>query len=204
MLEFSTESLIASLGYAGIFLLMIANGATSFPSSQALYIIAGYFISTNALMAIPVVIAGALGNTAGNILLYEVARAKGISYLRTLKIFPDEGISRAQQAFARKGAWFVFVGKLIPAIKVFVPIPAGLSGMKRTLYIPLILVSSALWSVPFLAIGFFFGKSSDVFGTYAIFLLAAALIATAIIYSQMKKEMALPANKHPAPDNESH
>lgn len=197
MFEFGTESLIASLGYVGIFLLMVANGATSFPSSQALYIIAGYFVSTNALMVVPVVIAGALGNTLGNILLYEVARAKGISYLRGLKVFPDEGIARAQEAFARKGAWFVFVGKLIPAIKVFVPIPAGLSAMRRTLYIPLILISSAVWSVPFISIGFFFGKSSDVFGTYAVFLLAIALVVTAVLYSQMKKEIASPTPDEP-------
>ena len=48
------ESTISLAGYFGIFVLMIANGAVSFPSSQVLYIIAGYFIAQGNLLLLPV------------------------------------------------------------------------------------------------------------------------------------------------------
>jgi membrane protein DedA with SNARE-associated domain len=183
-----TEIIIVSFSYVGIFALMISNGFLSFPSSQVLYIICGYFISTGTLSLPVVIFAGALGNTVGNIILYEVARAKGVKYLTRFQIFGEREIRKVQVAFNKKGAWFLAVGKLIPALKVFIPIPAGLAKMNRTLYISIIAVTSVLWTLPFLAIGYFFGKSSDVFGKYAIVLTIIAFIVFAVFYKFMNSE----------------
>ncbi len=188
MPEFSVEQFIATLGYLGIFLLMISNGAITFPSSQVLYIITGYFIFTGNLNLVLVIIAGTLGNTIGNILLYEVARAKGLKYIIKFKLFPEKIVQKAIVAFKKKGAWFAFIGKLLPAIKVFVPIPAGISHMPRPLFAMLMLVASAIWTLPFIAIGYYFGKSSDVFGTYAIVLLVIAVIVGLVFYRYMNSE----------------
>ncbi|MCI0533046.1 hypothetical protein L0Y49_02380, partial [bacterium] len=76
-MESNIENIIIASGYIGIFALMIANGLLSFPSSQALYIIAGYFVFTEDLSLALVSLFGALGNTVGNIALYEIVRAKG-------------------------------------------------------------------------------------------------------------------------------
>ena len=89
MFDIPLESIIVSLGYLGIFLLMIANGFISFPSSQILYIIVGYFISIGTLALVAASLVGALGNTIGNIILYEFSRRKGISYITQYKMFPQ-------------------------------------------------------------------------------------------------------------------
>lgn len=172
------ETVIAISGYFGIFVLMIANGAVSFPSSQALYIIAGYFIAREDLFLIPVALVGALGNTVGNIILYELARKHGRTFIARMKIFPLRELAKVETAFRKKGAWFIFIGKLLPAIKVFVPIPAGLGKMSRPLFAILMFVASFIWSLAFISIGYFFGKSSDLFGRFAIIL---ALVATVVI-----------------------
>lgn len=188
MSQETIESIVLFSGYAGIFFLMIANGVVSFPSSQILYIIAGYFVFTGHLNLFLVALAGALGNTIGNIILYELARRKGLAYLARWKIFPERELKKVQIAFNKKGAWFLFVGKLLPAIKVFIPIPAGIARMNRYLYTGIILVSSSLWPFPFLAIGYYFGKSAHVFGTYAIILALIALIVATIFYKFMNSE----------------
>ena len=175
---------------------MISNGVVSFPSSQILYIITGYFIFTGDLGLLPVVIVGAIGNTIGNIVLYELVRAKGVRYVETIAVklyqIPKEkferNLSKVQVAFQKKGAWFVFVGKLVPALKVFVPIPAGLAKMNRALYSTTILIASTIWTLPFIAIGYYFGKSSDVFGKYAIALILVALVVLAIFYKYINSE----------------
>ena len=182
MTDITIETLIQGGSYFAIFLLMIANGAVSFPSSQVLYFISGYFIARGDLLLVPVALVGALGNTFGNIILYELARMHGRTFIARMKIFPLRELAKVEMAFRKKGAWFIFIGKLLPAIKVFVPIPAGLGKMSRPLFAILMFVASFIWSFAFIAIGYFFGKSSDLFGRYAIILTLIATIVILLFY----------------------
>jgi len=184
----SLESIILQLSYFGVFLLMIANGIATLPSSQLLYIIAGYFVSTGFFNLWVLLFVGALGNTIGNIILYEIVRSKGLKYITKFKIFPKREIMKVQVAFKKRGVWFVFIGKLIPALKVLVPIPAGLAKMNRIAYITIIFISSFIWASIFIAIGFFFGKSTTVFKAYLPILFVIALIVIWMFYKYMNSE----------------
>jgi membrane protein DedA with SNARE-associated domain len=180
--DITIESTIASASYFGIFVLMIANGAVSFPSSQILYIVAGYFIAQGSLSLVGVALVGALGNTIGNVILYELVRKHGRTFIERIKLFPTRELAKVEHAFKKKGAWFLFVGKLLPAIKVFVPIPAGLGKMSRALFASLMFVASFIWSLAFISIGYFFGKSTDLFGRYAVILVIVALVVVLLFY----------------------
>lgn len=184
--ETTIETIITAASYGGIFLMMIANGAASFPSSQILYIVVGYFIARGDLALAPAVIAGALGNMIGNMILYELARRKGVEYITRFKLFPLEIVRRTEAAFRKRGAWFIFVGKLLPAIKVFVPIPAGIGKMHRGLFAVIMVIATAIWVLPFTAVGYFFGKSRDVFGAYAFVLLIIAAVVVALFFRYLK------------------
>jgi membrane protein DedA with SNARE-associated domain len=167
---------------------MISNGFISFPSSQVLYIIAGYFVFKGDLSLAAVITVGTIGNTIGNIILYEVARRKGLMYLTKFQVFREREIKKVQAVFQKKGVWFLAIGKLVPALKVFIPIPAGLAKMNRGLYTVIIIITSAIWSTPFLAIGYYFGKSSRVFGKYAIIMTIIAFVVMAVFYKFMNSE----------------
>ncbi len=182
MTDITIETLIQGGSYFAIFVLMIANGAVSFPSSQVLYIITGYFVAQGDLALTLVALAGASGNTVGNIILYELARTHGRTFIARMKIFPLRELAKVETAFRKKGAWFIFIGKLLPAIKVFVPIPAGLGKMSRALFAFLMFIASFIWSLAFIAIGYFFGKSSDLFGNYAIILAIIAAVVILLFY----------------------
>lgn len=182
------ETLIQGGSYFAIFALMITNGAVSFPSSQVLYIIAGYFIAQGNLALSLVVLVGAIGNTIGNIILYELARKHGRTFIEKMKIFPSRELAKVEKAFHKKGAWFIFVGKLLPAIKVFVPIPAGLGKMSRPLFASLMFTASLIWSLAFISIGYFFGKSSDLFGHYAIILVIIAIVVVLLFYKYINSD----------------
>ena len=185
------EAIIVTLGYLGIFLLMISNGISMFPSSQFLYMICGYFISTNNLSLPLVMLAGATGNTIGTIVLYEITRSKGLEYILKFKIFPEREVRKVQAAFHKKGLWFLFFGKLLPAIKVFVPIVAGIGKASRVPYAVIMFVTSLIWTIPFITIGYIFGKSSDVFGVYAVVLMFVALVVVALFYKYINSQEVL-------------
>jgi len=183
-----TETIIASFSYFGIFALMVSNGFVSFPSSQVLYIIAGYFISTGKLSLPLVIVVGTIGNTIGNIILYEIARSKGLAYLTKIPSFPERELRKVEEVFKKKGARFLIIGKLIPALKVFVPIPAGLAKMDRALYVTIIVITSAIWTLPFISIGYIFGKSTRTLGSYAVVLTIIAFVVVAFFYRSMNSK----------------
>jgi membrane protein DedA with SNARE-associated domain len=188
MTDFNIELLIQGGSYLAIFFLMVANGSVSFPSSQVLYIITGYFIAQGNLVLLPVALVGALGNTVGNVILYELVRKHGRAFVARMKLFPTRELAKVEAAFHKKGAWFIFIGKLLPAIKVFVPIPAGLGKMHRGLFATLMFAASFIWSLAFISIGYFFGKSSDLFGKYALVLVAVAAIVLFLFYRYLNSD----------------
>jgi membrane protein DedA with SNARE-associated domain len=176
------EALILAGSYGAIFLLMVANGAVSFPSSQLLYIIAGYFVSKGNLAWAPVIILGAIGNTIGTIILYEVVRRYGRDVVFKWKLFDPMILSKVEIAVARKGWWFLFIGKLLPAIKVFIPIPAGLGKMHRGGFAGIMFLASVIWASAFTFFGYTFGKSFHIFGWYGIGISLFALVIVGLFF----------------------
>lgn len=173
------EAIILATSYVGIGILMVANGFASFPSSQILYIIVGYFIGTGYLALIPASLVGALGNTIGNIALYEFTRRYGIDALKRFQIYRESEVRKIEAVFRKRGAWFIFIGKLLPAIKVFMPVVAGLGKLRRDLFAGIIFTASWIWALGFIAIGYVFGKSTEVFKAYAFILV---LVAATVVY----------------------
>lgn len=182
------EEIILGSSYLGIFLLMVANGFFSFPSSQILYILVGYFVSTGFLSLLPASILGAIGNTVGNIAMYEAVRAKGIGYVKRFQMIREDDLRRVDIVFRKKGLWFLFVGKLLPAIKVFIPIPAGLAKVHRGKFAGLMLSASWIWSLGFIAIGYFFGKGAELWKSYGILLMVIAGFVVFLFYRLLHSE----------------
>lgn len=185
------EPIILGWSYAGIFFLMVANGFSSFPSSQVLYIIVGYFVGTGYLGPFPASLFGALGNTVGNVLLYEGVRAKGVSFLKRWGVYREHDIRKIEVVFKKRGAWFLFVGKLLPAIKVFVPIPPALAKFDRRLFTLIMFFASWVWSGIFITIGYVFGKNAGLWKSYGIILLVVAIVVVGLFYRYMNSETIL-------------
>lgn len=181
---------------------MIANGFFSFPSSQVLYIIVGYFIGTGYLALFPASLIGALGNTIGNVLLYEAIRKKGVGFMKLLTQIRDDDLRKIEMVFRKRGAWFLFIGKLLPSIKVFVPIPAALGRMHRGLYAIIMFCASWIWSLIFIAIGYVFGKDTSVFKSYALILILVAATVVYLFYRYMNSKEILDAIANDAGNTE--
>ncbi len=156
------HSLISTGSYVAIFILMITNGSVNFPSSQFLYVICGYFVSTGSLMFVPTVIAGALGNTIGNIITFLLIKKYDKPLARKLLMVDEATFSKVHSAlhavFMKRGMWYIFFGKLIPSVKAFIPIVAGLANTRTYLTSVLFFIASTIWAVLITSIGYFFGE----------------------------------------------
>ncbi len=176
------ETILVFSGYAGIFALMSANGLISFPSSQILYLLAGYLSSLGFFNPALIIFIGALGNTLGNMGLYEITRTRGVNYALSVSLLPQSSFERVSNFLSGRGLWFVFLGKLIPAIKVAVPIAAGLGKTPRVKTGLIFFFSSLLWATFFVYAGLIFGKSTDLISRYSLSIAFIAILIALFLY----------------------
>ncbi len=188
------EEIIITFTYFGILFLMTLNGFISFPSSQLVYIIAGYFAFTSDLNLLYIILIGALGQTIGNLILYEVARKKGVKYsIKFIQIFfpmldSEKEVRKLQIAFNKRQKTLLFIGKLANPSKIFIPIPAGIAKMNRAIFLIITYITSSLWALGFALIGYYFGKSFKNFGFIGIGLLIAFILVMIYFYRLMNSD----------------
>lgn len=183
---------IQHFSYIGIFVLMTANGMVNFPSSQILYVLCGYFVGKGTLALTPTVIAGTLGNTLGNALTFLLVKKYEKPLARKLLMLDEATFTKVHTAlhetFSRKGMWWIFFGKLIPSVKAFIPVVAGLAETKTKLTITLFFIASFLWALLIISIGYFFGKQASLASLSGVSLAIGAVVFF-ILYSKISKQL---------------
>ncbi len=125
-------------GYAAVFVLMLLESACIPIPSEVIMLFGGAL--AGGLLAsghahvglVGVALAGAVGNLAGSLLAYWVGRAGGRALLerygRYLLIRPEH-LDRAERFFARRGSLAVLIGRVLPVVRTFISLPAGVAEM---------------------------------------------------------------------------
>jgi membrane protein DedA with SNARE-associated domain len=130
------QHFIASYGYVAIFALMLLESAC-IPIPSELIMTFGGALAAGAvpgtqLNLAGVIIAGVAGNVAGSYVAWAVGRYGGQPALRRwgrrLRV-RDHDLERATQWFDRYGPRAVLIGRLLPVIRTFISLPAGIAGM---------------------------------------------------------------------------
>ena len=129
---------VATYGYLAIFLLMVLESACIPIPSEVTMVFGGALISATFLAPElqlefwPVVLAGTFGNLVGSWIAYWVGYVGGRPFVarwgRYLLIRPHE-VDRAHDWFERYGEAAVFFGRLLPVIRTFISLPAGVVRM---------------------------------------------------------------------------
>ncbi|MCF7844069.1 DedA family protein [Candidatus Gracilibacteria bacterium] len=181
------HSLLSSFSYLAIFVLMLSNGVTNLPSSQIVYLICGYFVSTGNLQFIPTIIFGALGNTIGNTIAFLLIKKYKLPLARKLLMVDEATFDKVHSAlnstFTKRGMWWLFFGKLIPSVKAFIPIIAGLANTKTKITLFIFLVASFIWATGITSLGYYFGENI----TLKSFTIVSLVIGSIIIFVVYKK-----------------
>ncbi|MFQ5513493.1 MAG: DedA family protein [Myxococcota bacterium] len=164
-LETAVDWVIATVGawgYIGIFAMMFVESSfVPFPSEVAL-IPAGYLASRGEMDPVLAVLAGVCGSLGGAAFNYSLAHRLGRPVLerigRYFLIGPAQ-FERADRYFAEHGEITTFVGRLIPAVRQLISIPAGLARMHLGRFVLYTALGSGLWSTVLVVIGYLAGES---------------------------------------------
>src|SRR3954466_1416477 len=125
-------NVVGDLGLAGIFVLMLLESACIPIPSEATMLFAGFNVADGHYSLFAAVAAGVLGNLVGSWIAYAVGYYGRVDVLekhgRKLHIKPEPR-GGADRWFQRWGAPTVFFARLLPIIRTFISLPAGVARM---------------------------------------------------------------------------
>ena len=134
------EDWVIQYGLVAIFLLMLAESACIPFPSEVTMLVGGWYVATGDLDFVAVSVAGVAGNVVGSWLAYGVGRTLGREVLDRYGkyvLIRSHDIDKAERWWERYGEAATFFSRLLPVIRTFISLPAGIARMpfvKFTVY----------------------------------------------------------------------
>jgi membrane protein DedA with SNARE-associated domain len=165
--------LIQSAGYFGVFALMVLN-ATAIPiPSEVTLPFAGFLSSQGNLVLLFVIIAGILGDLVGSLIGYAIGFFLEENLLLSLIkkygkfiLVTEHDYKLATTWIKKYGAPVVFVGKMLPGVKSFIAVAAGITEVKFTKFIICNLLAVLIYVPVVTYVGFYLGNKWGTLGGY--------------------------------------
>jgi membrane protein DedA with SNARE-associated domain len=191
----TTTSIISSMGYVGIFFLMVLESALIPIPSEVIMPFSGFLVSVGKLGLVGVILAGSFGNLVGSIATYwlglRLGRTAIIRYGKYV-FFKKKHLEYTERLFVKYGDKVTFVGRLLPAIRTYISLPAGIgltNFIKFTVYT---FVGSLIWNTLLAYAGLELGINWRHIDKYSGYLYTIAIISTItiivwIFYNKMRK-----------------
>lgn len=195
-------NIITTLGYPGIFLLMLLEGLLFPIPSEIVMAFGGYLAYSSQLpseIGIPafiiLLLAGSLGNMVGAYLAYLLGDYGGIPLILRYGryVMLDKGsIDWAQTWFGKYGNSSVFLTRLVPVFRTFISIPAGVAKMNRGHFLLFTLAGALIWDSILIYFGYLLGPNwnsiIDWFNKFTdVALVALAALIIWAVWSRVAK-----------------
>lgn len=201
---------LENLNYWVVTLFMaIESSFIPFPSEVVVPPAAWKAMADDSLNIFLVIVFATIGADLGALVNYGLSRWLGRpivykfanSCLGHMCLIDEEKVKNAEEYFRRHGAASTFFGRLVPAVRQLISIPAGLSGMKMTPFLIYTTLGAGLWNTVLALIGYGIYHYTDLKTTedvyllastysheigYAILIIVAAVIGV-LIYKGLKK-----------------
>ena len=212
-------SFLAHHGLWAVFALMAVDAV--FPAASELVMLYGGALASGALAQdlnvlgtprsgfgayIAIALAGTIGYTLGGIAGWAIGLYGGRPLLerhgRWFHLGPER-LERAERWFNHWGDWTVLIGRILPVVRSFVSIPAGVLEMRFWRYVVLTLIGSAIWCFVLAGAGWGLGASWHRFDhdfRYLEILVALAVIAlVAYVIFRRRRSTTIPNRASDSP-----
>ena len=151
---------ISSIGYAGVFILMTLESAALPVPSEVVMPFAGYLAYQGFFNLYIISILGALGCTAGSVISYYIGYKGGRPFIEKYGKYLFIETSHMQLAetwFNKYGDRAVFFSRLLPVVRTFISLPAGIGKYDLKKLVTFSFIGSLPWCFALAYVGFSLG-----------------------------------------------
>ena len=181
------------LGYLGIALLMFLDNVFPPIPSEIIMPSAGYSASQGSLTLLGVILAGSLGSMLAAALLYWVgyqfshaAIFRFVDRYGKYLFIKSDDVKKSLTWFEEYGHRIVFFGRMVPAVRSLISIPAGMSRMPFWKFMLFSSLGTIIWTTFLACVGFYFGENQalmhEIFSQVGYVILGIVLVIIAVIF----------------------
>lgn len=160
---------ISSLGYFGVGLMMAIESACIPLPSEIIMPFAGYLVSRGEMTMLGITLAGSLGSVVGSVIAYWVGQYGGRSFIEKYgKYFlvTKHDLNLADRFFQKYGGSAIFFSRMLPVVRTFISLPAGIAKMNFSKFITYTFVGSLPWCY---FLGYLGKKLGDHWNTLGVY-----------------------------------
>ena len=163
------KTVVSATGYSGIAILMAIESACIPLPSELIMPFAGYLVYEGSMNLWWAATAGAIGCNLGSLVAYELGRYGGrplVEKYGSWILMGRRELDWADRFFQRWGQAAVFIGRLLPVIRTFIALPAGIARMPRAKFHIYTFLGSWPWCFGLAYIGMKLGENWRSLGKY--------------------------------------
>ncbi len=166
--HFITQT-IDQLGYAGVAILMAVESAAIPLPSEVIMPFAGFLVEGGRFTLLGLALAGAIGSLIGSLATYALGYYGGrqliVKYGRYVLI-TEHDLKLTENFFEKFGKLSVLVGRLLPIVRTFISIPAGIGKVPLGTFVGYCFIGSFIWSYFLAWLGMRLGENWHTLETY--------------------------------------
>lgn len=188
----------------------IESSFIPFPSEAVVPPAAWKAMADDSMNIMLVVVFATIGADLGALVNYYLARWLGRpivykfanSRFGHMCLIDEEKVRHAEEYFRKHGAASTFFGRLIPAVRQLISIPAGLAGMKMGPFLLYTTLGAGIWNTVLAVLGYMIYRFTDLKTTNDVYVMAtkysheigyiilalAVFVVAFIIYKGLKKK----------------
>ena len=191
---------IDNYGLLAVFVLMTAESALIPIPSEVTMPFAGFLAGRGVLTFWSAVAVGAFGNLVGSLLAYWLGLTKGEEWTRIAirkwgkwLLIKEAEFDQAKKWFQKYGQAVAFTSRLLPVVRTFISLPAGIAKMNLPLFGFFTFIGSFIWSAFLAFLGLKLGQNwlaiEPYFRRFQIFIIGLGIFAIGLyIWTHLKRK----------------
>ncbi len=189
------EHAITQYGVLAVFLAMLLESACIPLPSEVVMPFAGFEAWLGHISFVEAVIAGILGNLVGSLIAYAIGKWGGRPLLARYGryvLFSERHFASAERWFSRYGGITVLIARILPAIRTFISLPAGIAKMNLGKFTIFTTIGIIPWVYILSEVGYQLGKNWSVIESHShalTYLFAVVLIVAVVLFWMRNRQM---------------
>lgn len=160
---------VVHYGYLAIFIFSALESALIPIPSEVVLPYGGFMAAEHHLNLVGVIILATIANLVGGLITYYIGlfggRAVVLRYGRYI-LLNKSHLDWAENWFAKRGSLTVFIGRLLPAVRTYISLPAGMAKMPLGRFLLFSVLGALPWNIALTLSGYYLGRNWSVVDTH--------------------------------------